>query len=231
MSVKRSKLIIVASVVVIFLGMLYFKPFSCVTLENFKAHQEFFTVYVNRSYSTSVLAYSCIYALMVVLALPFGIVLNLIGGFLFGVIPGTLYAILGATIGSTLNMLAVRHFFGKRLQARYAHDLKAFNKNIKEQGAFYLLALQVMPITPYGVINILAGLANVPLHLFIPTTVIGAVPATALYMHAGKKLSTLTTTHDIISPSLIAGLCALSLLALTPALYNQRKKSCQEKII
>ena len=88
--------------------------------------------------------------------------LTLTAGFLFGPWLGAIYALVGATLGATVVFLAARSGLyglaaragprGRRLEAGFRAD--AFN---------YLLVLRLIPVFPFWLVNLVAGLAGMRL--------------------------------------------------------------------
>lgn len=103
-----------------------------------------------------------LYIAVVALSIPGAAVLSLATGFLFG-FWGLLYVNIGAAIGAILAFLAARYLIGDWLQKRYAKKFASFNKEIDENGYNYLLTLRLIPIFPFFLVNIFAGITRIPL--------------------------------------------------------------------
>ena len=67
---------------------------------------------------------------------------------------------IGATIGAIMAFLVARYLIGDWLQKRYAERLASFNKEIAENGYNYLLTLRLIPVFPFFLVNIFAGITK-----------------------------------------------------------------------
>ena len=119
-------------------------------------------------------------------------VLQRIGGFFFGGISGlsgvalgTLYVNVGATVGAFLVFLAARFFLGDMVHEKYGPKLEKFNRELDENGKNYLLTMRFIPIFPFWMINLLAGVAKVSPVTFLWTTSLGIIPGSAVYNYVG----------------------------------------------
>ena len=145
----------------------------------------------------------------------------MVGGFLFGFLPCIVYASISATLGTTISFLVIRYVLGNVIRGKYAQKLDRFNEKIASHGtASYLLTMQLMGIIPYFVINVLAALTNVPTITFVWTTFVGSLPILGVYAFAGGQLYSVESVKDIFSPSIIALLVVLVLVALLPLLLR-----------
>ena len=163
---------------------------SYLTIENLRLHKEQLEQFIGSHYSLSVLIYVSIYVVIVAFSLPGATVLTLAGGFLFHLFPGVIYVNIGATVGATFAFLLSRYILGNAIQRKYGAQLARFNKELNENGHFYLLSVRFIPAFPFFVINILSGLTNVPLWTYVWTTCIGIMPGSLVYTFAGSQLGT-----------------------------------------
>ncbi len=67
----------------------------------------------------------------------------------------------------------------------------------------------------------MAGLSTISLSTFVWTTAIGIIPGSFVYSYAGSQLSSIQSTEDIVSPSILLALVMLGLLALVPTIYGK----------
>ncbi len=173
---------------------------SYLTIENLRLHKEQLEQFISSHYSFSVLIYLSTYFVVVAFSLPGATVLTLAGGFLFHLFPGVIYVNIGATVGATFAFLLSRYILGNAIQRKYGAQLARFNKELNENGHFYLLSVRFIPAFPFFVINILSGLTNVPLWTYVWTTCIGIMPGSLVYTFAGSQLG-----DDKLSTDLFTG--------------------------
>ena len=184
------------------------------SLQGVKAKSVALQQSVQHSYIKAVVYYCLLYILLITLTLPVVGPLTILGGFLFGLVPGFIYALISACVGSVCSFLCMRYFLISLLRKRYIAKLDRFNDKISVYGYTYLLTLQLLSVVPYVVINMLAALTEVPLKVFVWTTIVGSIPLTFMYALAGQQLGTIESMQDVLSPNIITMLVLLALLAL-----------------
>lgn len=196
-----------------------------ITLEELKTYRVDLQNFVHNHYLLSVLIYMITFVSAILFFIPITVVLTIAGGFLFGPFVGAFYANIAATLGSVVLFLLIRYLFGVWLQHRYKKELVTFNRLVQEGGASYLLSMQFLPITPFFLINFLAGMSNISLWTFIWTTSVGIFPGTLLYTFAGQQLTTIEQISDVFSYSMLLFLILLALLSLLPIVIKRYRNS------
>ncbi len=179
--------------------------------------------YVNNYYILSVLVYIGIYFAVVALSIPGATILTLLGGFFFGPWAGTLVVNIGATLGAFAIFLIARFFLGENLQKKYEKQLDKFNREISENGKNYMLTLRLIPIFPFFLINILAGLTTLPAFTFLWTTALGIIPGSFVYAYIGYAGKSITESRGVFTPQILLALILLSVLSLVPVLVKKLK--------
>jgi pyruvate/2-oxoglutarate dehydrogenase complex dihydrolipoamide dehydrogenase (E3) component/uncharacterized membrane protein YdjX (TVP38/TMEM64 family) len=159
-------------------------------------------------------AYMAVYILMAALSLPGAAILTLAGGALFGLVAGSIAVSFASSIGATLVFLAARFLFRDTIQKKFKKRLRAINAGVEKDGAFYLLALRLVPVFPFWVINLVMALTPIRTWTYYWVSQVGMLPATIVYVNAGTQLSQIESTADILSPGLIGAFALLGLLPL-----------------
>ncbi len=195
-----------------------------ITLETIRAQSTYLQYYVTEYYLFSMFFFISLCACIVTLSIPVSPVLTVAGGYFFSIIPGAIYSIMGATLGAIISFLLFRYLLRGFVQEKYGMQLRHFNEEFKKRGANYLLFLQLMPITPFGVICIIAGLSSISLWTFIWTTVIGIVPGSFIYAFAGRQLMSIARIRDIFSWPIVLALTLLAFLSLIPVILRYFKQ-------
>jgi len=190
------------------------------TFENLQENKFRLQQMVEGNYVLSVGGYIVTYIVVVAFSIPGAAILTLTGGFLFGVLWGAIYVNAGATTGATLAFLFCRYVAGEWVQNKYQDKLKTFNKELSKNGYRYLLALRFIPVFPFFLINIFAGLTKIPLRTFIWTTSIGIFPGSVVYAFTGKQLGDIQSVEDIFSARIAVAFSLLALLVLFPVIVN-----------
>ena len=196
------------------------------TLAYIKASQEKFSLLYAEHRLMVVLGYGVIYILATSLSLPGAAVLTLAGGALFGLWTGVIIVSFASSIGATLACIVSRFILRDWVQANFGDRLKPVNDGIEKEGAFYLFTLRLIPIFPFWLINLLLGLTKMPLRRFYWVSQVGMLPATIVYVNAGKELAKIESLSGILSPGLIISFAALGIfpLAAKKILSLYRKK-------
>lgn len=176
---------------------------------------------VNDNFLFSSIIFISVYIIAVALSVPGATLLTISGGFFFGPVIGTIYVNIGATTGAVIIFLISRYLLGKSFQEKYKPQLKKLNKELDENGANYLLTLRFIPLFPFFLINILAGLTNVPAKKFLWTTSLGIIPGSFIYAYIGYAGTTINSSKGLISKELIIALILLGTLSLVPVVVKK----------
>jgi uncharacterized membrane protein YdjX (TVP38/TMEM64 family) len=210
---KKIGLIVVLAVVV---GLfVYFDLGRFLTLDYLKSSQaRFQDIYLEHRFLV-IGAYMAIYIMVTALSLPGAAVMTLAGGGLFGLVTGTIVVSFASTIGATLACLVARFVLRDWVQGKFGDRLATINRGMEEEGAFYLFSLRLIPIFPFFVINLLMGLTSIPIRTYFWVSQVGMLPATMVYVNAGKELAKIDSLSGIASPTLIVSFAILGLFPLT----------------
>lgn len=188
-------------------------PDSWLSLGALQQHHAQWQAWVDAHFITAAGTFFLLYVVSTALSLPWASLLTLAGGALFGWIPGIIMVSLASTLGASLSFLAARYVLRDWVSQRFAKAVTRINQGLASDGVAYLLTLRLVPLFPFFLVNLLLGLTRLPLLTYAWASWLGMLPATFVYVLAGRELGQLTSTGDILSPGLLLG---LSLLALLP---------------
>jgi len=170
-------------------------------------------------------AFVLLYVVAVALSFPGASFLTIAGGFLFGAAAGTALAWTGATIGATAIFLAARTSLGRLLADRAGSRLQRLRAGFQAEGFSYLMFLRLVPVFPFWLINLAAGLFGMRLATYVAATAIGILPGTFVFAYFGYSLGTvLQSGGSPLSIELFVGLALLGVLALVPALVRRWRR-------
>ena len=206
----------------IIVGLQFLNGKMFFTLQKLQGARLYMEQLVNQRYLLSVFLYLLAFISATMFGIPVTALLTIAAGYFFGVIPGTLYANIGATTGATILFLTMRYLLGSFVQDRCSVRLQNLNRNIKRNGASYLLSLQFLPFTPSPLINICAGLTQIRLWTFVWTTSVGILPGSLIYTFAGRQFAQMSSIWDLWSIKWIALLVLLAIFSLIPLLLSRR---------
>ncbi|MBI2398375.1 MAG: FAD-dependent oxidoreductase [Xanthomonadales bacterium] len=183
-------------------------------LASLKASQDQWQQWTLTHPLVAALGFLLIYIAVAGASLPGAAILTLAGGALFGLVEGTLLVSFGSSIGATLAFLASRFLFRDSLQTRYGDRLASFNEGVAREGALYLFTLRLVPVVPFFLVNLLAGLTALPVRTFYWVSQVGMLPGTIAYVFAGTQLARIDSLRGILSPGLIGAFAVLGVLPL-----------------
>lgn len=193
------------------------------TLEALKANRQMLLEYYAAHRLILVAGFMAIYVVQTALSLPGAALLSLAAGAIFGAVMGTLYAIIAATVGATLAFLVTRYLLRDVVSSNFGSKLEGMNRELEERGFNYLLFLRLVPVFPFFLINLAAGLTRLPLRTFILATMLGIIPGGFVYVNAGASLATIDSLSGIASPRVLGSFALLGLFALAPVFYDRFK--------
>ena len=191
------------------------------TLASLKANRETLASFAEQHRLTAVSLFICIYVAQTALSLPGAAILSLGAGAIFGAAMGTVYAVTGATMGATLAFLVTRYLFHDAVQEKFGRRLAIINRELETAGLNYLLFLRLVPLFPFFLINLAAGLTRLPLRTFVIGTLVGIIPGGFVYVNAGASLATITGPADVASPRVMGSFALLGLFSLVPVIYRK----------
>jgi len=193
------------------------------SLRTLAMHRQTLTHFVDGNLPFSALAYLLLYVAVVALSVPGAATLTLAGGFLFGTAAGTLLTVVGATIGATLLFLVARRVFGENALDRLGPTAQRLAEAIRRNAGSYLLALRLVPLFPFFLVNLVPAFVGVRLTTYLATTFFGILPGTAVFSLTGAGLGSILDAggrlelHAVLTPQILGalfGLAALSLAAI-----------------
>jgi len=219
---------LVAVAIVLFL-FFYFRLYEYLSFDALQENRGQLLAWTQQYYLWVVLAYMGIYIVAVAVSVPGATLLTLAGGFLFGLIYGTLFVVISATIGATLLFLAVKTALGDWLASRATSWIAKVEKGFQEDAFNYLLFLRLVPLVPFWVINITAGLLNVRTKSFFVATLVGIIPGSFVYVSVGNGLGSIFDAgikpdlSIIFQPQILLPILGLAILSLVPLGYKHYK--------
>lgn len=222
MNSKKITLLLVAAAAI---GLFFwFDLQRFLTLGALKGNRQELLDYYAAHRMIMVAGFMALYIVQTALSLPGAALLSLAAGAIFGTLMGTLYANIAATVGATLAFLVTRYLLRDAVLSRFGSRLEGMNRELEERGFSYLLFLRLVPLFPFFLINLAAGVTRLPLRTFFFATLFGIIPGGFVYVNAGASLATIESLSGIASPRVLVSFTLLGLFALAPALYSRFKR-------
>jgi uncharacterized membrane protein YdjX (TVP38/TMEM64 family) len=143
-------------------------------------------------------------------------------GVLFGPVVGTATALVGATVGATgafllgrtLGRGAVEQFGGRRVAS--------LDRYLTRRGFVSVLVVRLVPLFPFNLINLVAGVTGIPLRDYVLATAVGIIPGTVAYAALGG------TIDDPTSPAFLAALAIFLIVTLGAGAASRRLRARSE---
>jgi uncharacterized membrane protein YdjX (TVP38/TMEM64 family) len=188
--------------------------------------------YVDSHFTLTVIVFSLAYILIVVTSIPGATILTLVGGLFFGSILGTTIVVISATIGATLLMIAIKLAFGEFVARKIGAKVKFMENNFKHNAFFYLLSMRFLPLVPFFLLNLAAGLFNMEISQFFIATFIGIIPGSFVYVNIGANLNNVFNQPgdnfhlaSFITPNIIIAFSLLAILSLIPLIIKKARST------
>jgi uncharacterized membrane protein YdjX (TVP38/TMEM64 family) len=179
-------------------------------------------------------AYVAIYAVIVAFSIPEAALVTVTAGLLFGPWVGGGLAVLGATLGAVVLFLVARTalagFTARRAQAL----LGRIRPGLERDGFSYLLALRLLPIVPFWLVNLGAALCGMRLFPYAAATLIGIIPVTLVFSWIGAGVGDVLAVggtpdlSQVFSPAILGPLLALAALSLAPVVWRRLRRRSPE---
>ena len=195
-------------------------------IETLKTHHKHLSNWVKDAGLLGIVTYLLVYISVVLTSIPGPILLTLMGGFLFGPALGTLLTVIGATTGATVVFLTARYAFGASLRKRAGPIAQKMEAGFQRNSLTYLLILRLVPLFPFGAVNLAAAIFQVRLRTFLIATAIGIIPAVFVVSFFGAGMEELLQTREALSfaniftPKTLAAFLGLAGLVSAPAIYK-----------
>ena len=164
--------------------------------------------------------YILIYSIATICILP-STPLNLTGGAIFGSVWGTVWtsiaAILAAVLAFGFSRTIGRSFVAQKLAGKW----DSIDREMQQGGVFYMFAIRLLPLIPYGIVNFAAGLTSIKFRDYFLGTLLGTVPGILPFVMMGAGLTALKQ-GDVLP--LLVGLALTGMLVGTATWYRRRTR-------
>jgi uncharacterized membrane protein YdjX (TVP38/TMEM64 family) len=196
------------------------------TFQALAEHREWLLQAVARLGILAPFAFMLIYAGLVAVSVPVGVICTLAGGFLFGVGLGGLYSLVAATIGASIIFLIARTSLGDPMRQRAGPSLRKLEAGFQENAASYLLILRLVPLFPFWLVNLVPAFFGMRLGTYVVVTFVGMAPGAFAFSWAGAGVDAFLQEPGLdalLRWQVLGPLLALALLALLPVGYKWHK--------
>ena len=164
--------------------------------------------------------YILIYSIATICILP-STPLNLTGGAIFGSVWGTIWTSVAAIFAAMLSFGFSRTIGRNLVEKRLAGKWQSIDREMRQGGFFYMFAIRLLPLIPYGLVNFAAGLTSIKFRDYFFGTLLGTVPGILPFVMMGAGLTALK--QGDVFPLLIA-LALTGILVGTATWYRRHNR-------
>jgi len=166
------------------------------------------------------LIYIAIYVLATVLILP-STALNLTAGAIFGLWWGTLWTSIAAILAAVVSFSFTRTVGRDVVALKLGRNFREMDDRFQQGGIFYMFALSLLPIIPYGLVNFTAGLTSIKFRDYFLGTLLGTVPGILPFVMLGSFGLRAIQTGEILP--LLGALSLIALLVVGATWYKRKQ--------
>jgi LPXTG-motif cell wall-anchored protein len=171
--------------------------------------------------------YTALYTVATVLVLP-STPFNLAGGALFGPWWGTIWTSIAAVIAAVVAFAFTRTVGREIVAQRLAGRWQVMDAEVRQGGLFYMFAIRLLPIIPYGLVNFAAGLTSIHFRDYLLGTILGTVPGILPFVMLGSSGLQALKTGDVLP--LLGALGLIGLLVGGATWYRRRRQSPEKAL-
>jgi uncharacterized membrane protein YdjX (TVP38/TMEM64 family) len=141
---------------------------------------------------------------------------------------GGWYALLGTTF-SAVTMFLIGHLLGKNVVGKFSGGLiNRVNERLSRSGLVAVIVFRVIPVAPFSLINLIAGVSAVSLRDFFLGTLIGIIPGITAIALVADRLSESLRQPDMWSFTVLFLVVALLGAGLVGFRQWLRKRSLRK---
>lgn len=160
--------------------------------------------------------FAALYALLTVALVP-GSALTIAAGAVYGPLGGTLVSIVGAVAGATAAFGVARRAARDAVEQVQGERVARVQQRLRERGLWSMVALRLVPLVPFSVLNYVAGASAIRARDYVAGTAVGIIPGVIAFATLGASID------EPGSPAFIAAAALVVALTLTGALAARRR--------
>ena len=211
---NRNRIVTLLLLAIVIAGFFVLDLGQYLSLDYLKSQQVSLETYRQAHPLQTAALFFLVYVVVTALSLPGAAVMTLVVGAVFGLFWGTLLVSFASTLGATLAFVISRFLLRDLVQEKFGDKLRAINRGVEKDGAFYLFGLRLVPLFPFFVINLVMGLTPLNIFTFAWVSQVGMLLGTIVYVNAGTQLGQIETLSGILSPDLILSFVLLGLFPI-----------------
>lgn len=175
---------------------------------------------------TGVVAFVVLYVVITIVLGP-ATALTLMAGLAYGAW-GFVLVVSSATLAAAVAFLIGRYLAHDRVNRWIADKPKllALNRAVSEEGWRVVALMRLSPVLPYGLQNYLFSVTHVGFMPFVVATLLGIMPATALYVYIGSLGQAIGRASTL---QWVLGAVGLAATAVVAVVVGRRAKQALDK--
>lgn len=203
--------------------------YNYINIDSLREHEAFLQKYVAEYYIFSICIFCLLYFLIVALSIPVATIMTLIAGFFFDQLTATICVVIPASFGACIIFFSAKMASENFIKNDVSKWVKKMQKGFEANSFSYMLTLRLMPIVPFVVINLVAGLLQIPFKNFFFGTLIGIIPATLMYVSVGISMRELLNApnfsfDNLFGFQILLYLSGIAILGLLPIIFKKLKR-------
>lgn len=131
----------------------------------------------------------------------------------FGPLHGFMYSFIGMTL-SALVTFGLGRVMGRQLVERWSSRLYRLSRNLATKGVLAVVAVRVIPVAPFTVVNMIAGATHIRTRDFLLGTVLGELPGLLAIAVFVDQVTTTLHAPGLGSYLLLAALALVMVVAV-----------------
>lgn len=150
-------------------------------------------------------------------------------GLVFGSWPGLLYAMAGSLASAAATYWAGHAMGGSWLRRWFGPRIDALSRRVARKGVSAVLAIRLVPVAPFSIVNVVAGASHISLRDYLLGTTLGMVPGLVLKVVFTDQIAEAAQTSDFnLARQLIYAALGLLALGLVARWYVARRLPPEE---
>jgi pyruvate/2-oxoglutarate dehydrogenase complex dihydrolipoamide dehydrogenase (E3) component/uncharacterized membrane protein YdjX (TVP38/TMEM64 family) len=212
--VKRTRLVVLAVIVVLVGAFFALGGHRYLTFENLKAQVTAAQSYYRDHPVRTIGGFFLLYIVVAGASIPGAVPLTLLGGAVFGLLWGTVIVSFASTSGAALAFIVSRFLLRDLVQRRFERYMRPINEGVEKEGGFYLFTLRLIPAVPFFAINVVMAMTPMRLPTFYWVSQLGMLAGTIIYVNAGTQLAAIESPKGILSIGVIGAFLLLGFFPL-----------------
>ena len=167
-----------------------------------------------------VVGFIALYVVLVVAFAP-GTFATITAAAVFGFGTGLLVSVTGATIGASLAFLISRFIGRDGVMELFGNRVGRIDDFIGKREFVSVLILRLLPIVPFNGLNYASGLTNLRFSRYVPASILGMLPGTALTSWTVSQAGDMTSSAFLI-PAVITGIAIIASIVVARRVTSGR---------